>query len=448
MAGTQSSLPSPTEPTPAARRRLLGRVRADAFAGLGEATAPRLGLEVEVLPVAADGAVLGPIAGAEHVEGAAHIEGAEGSSVEVVRGCARALGWIERAGPHGLPSWRTADGGHITFEPGGQVELASPVCPDLTTLAASVRDTLDALGVAFDRAGVRLLARGLDPVTPLSATRRFLAGERYRRQEAHYDRRGEAGRRMMRQSLALHVNVDVPSAGIDAWWAANALTPTLTALFANSPRCDGRETGWRSARSALWRALDPSRTGVFGIEPTALPAARTREAAVRRYAHFAARAEVFAFGPLADPPITLERALATGPVSEADLSNHFTTLFPEVRPRGYLELRSIDALPLRWVLMPVACVVGLLFDTAARTHLSRDVAPADVARLERAGRSGVRDPEVRREARRLVERAIEGLDRDSLGIAGRHWAAELDAFADATLRRGLDPGAIAGDELV
>jgi glutamate--cysteine ligase len=443
-------------------RRLLERVRADCFAGLGEQTRPRLGLEVEVLPMDADGQLLGPVSvdgsgrdpeASPSEEGAgvgapAPNPGAADSSLPVLRSCARAQGWTEEPGSYGLPSWRTSNGGWVTFEPGGQVEFASPVSPDLDTLAASVHDALEALGEAFDRVGATLVARGLDPIRPLAVTRRFMDGERYRRQEAHYDRRGSSGRRMMRQSLALHVNVDVPGAGIEAWWAANALAPTLTALFANSPRSEGVETGWRSGRSALWRTLDPSRTGVFAA-PAAAPApSDSADHAVRQYAAFAARAEVFAFGPHHAEPVRLEAALAAGSLSDADLSAHLTTLFPEVRPRRYLELRSIDALPLRWALIPAAFVVGTLFAEPERSRVLRELPPAHPARLERAGREGVLDPGLRAEAEWLVDLAITALDRDPLGMAGRRWAEALDQFAAQTLRRGLDPGGVAGDLLL
>ena len=58
----------------------------------------------------------------------------------------------------------------------------------------------------------------------------------------------------------------------------------------------------------------------------------------------------------------IERGHPLGWPTEADLTEHLTTLFPPVRPRGYLELRSIDALDDdRW---PVAAklAVAMLLD--------------------------------------------------------------------------------------
>ena len=48
-----------------------------------------------------------------------------------------------------------------------------------------------------------------------------------------------------------------------------------------------------------------------------------------------------------------------------DLAYHVTTLFPPVRPRGWLELRMIDALPEQWWPVAVAVTVALLDDPLA-----------------------------------------------------------------------------------
>jgi gamma-glutamylcysteine synthetase len=43
---------------------------------------------------------------------------------------------------------------------------------------------------------------------------------------------------------------------------------------------------------------------------------------------------------------------------------HWSTLFPEIRPRGYLEIRSIDSIPLPLVMASTALIKGLLAPAA------------------------------------------------------------------------------------
>ena len=59
----------------------------------------------------------------------------------------------------------------------------------------------------------------------------------------------------------------------------------------------------------------------------------------------------------------------------SDLTEHLTTLFPPVRPRGWLELRMIDALPDEWWPVAVAVAAALLDDPAAAAGATRATEP-------------------------------------------------------------------------
>src|SRR5262249_60065422 len=54
------------------------------------------------------------------------------------------------------------------------------------------------------------------------------------------------------------------------WRLLQALGPVFVAAFANSPLREGRPTGWKSTRQAIWARLDPCRTRPPG---NAVPAA-------------------------------------------------------------------------------------------------------------------------------------------------------------------------------
>jgi glutamate--cysteine ligase len=57
-----------------------------------------------------------------------------------------------------------------------------------------------------------------------------------------------------------------------------------------------------------------------------------------------------------------------------DVKYHVTTLFPPVRPRGWLELRMIDALPEQWWPVAVAVTTALLDDPEACERAARATA--------------------------------------------------------------------------
>src|SRR5205814_9345628 len=76
----------------------------------------------------------------------------------------------------------------------------------------------------------------------------------------------DEGLRMMRLSCALQISLDagLPEQVGRRWHLANLLTPVLIGMFANSPFAAGQPGGWKSARAAMWRSVDPSRTGTAG----------------------------------------------------------------------------------------------------------------------------------------------------------------------------------------
>ena len=380
----------------------------------------RVGVEVEWIPLAAEGGAPVPPLGASG-----------GGTLPLLRRHGAALGWREEPTAAGLPRFLPPEGGTVSYEPGGQVELATPPCPDVAALDVYLRRVARPLVAAAADAGIVLLSRGMDPVNPASAVPLHLDGERYRRQARHYERFGPAGRRMMLRTAALHVNVDLAGDALARWRAANAAAPFLVAAFANSPRLEGRRTGRRSERAEQWRRLDAGRTGWFPPGPGGAGEA------VEAYLEFALAADAFLLGPPGVEARPFRRWLDEG-VDLAAWNAHLSTLFPEARPRGYLEIRSFDALPEPWTIVPAVVACGLLYDPdAAREAASLAAGPCA---LERAGRDGVGDPELREGALRALDLALEGAGR-----LGEAWFGEaaLDAtraFRERFTAAGRDPG--------
>ena len=90
------------------------------------------------------------------------------------------------------------------------------------------------------------------------------------------------------------------------------------------------------------------------------------------------------------------------PPTADDLDYHLTTLFPPVRPRGYVEIRCIDALPDRWW-PAVAALTATLVDDPVAADLAADACAPVADAWEAAARAGLADPAVRR--------AVAGLPR-------------------------------------
>jgi glutamate--cysteine ligase len=199
---------------------------------------------------------------------------------------------------------------------------------------------------------------------------------------------------MMSTTAATQVNLDVGPDAVSRWQLLHDLGPVLVAAFANSPFRAGRPTGWKSSRQQIWQALDPTRTAVpTGDDPVDAYATMALDAAVMLEPD---RGTFRAWVESDDPP------------TESDLALHLTTLFPPVRPRGWFEVRYLDAQSLRWWPVPVAVLAALADDPTVAETAAAEAAPARGLWRE-AARLGLEHPVLRAVAPRLFALAVESL---------------------------------------
>ena len=286
-------------------------------------------------------------------------------------------------------------GSRLTFEPGGQVELSGPCLDSADAACAAMADDLAVLR----RTGLAVEGIGMDPA---GGRARVLDPPRYRAMEAYFN---QSGRTMMCDTAALQVNVD--NGDDRRWRLVHTLGPVLAAAFANSPVMGGRLNGWKSNRLRMWLDIDRTRAAPVG---GATPGAWVDYAMAARLMFVRAsesRYDAVTTGmTLAD---WVSDGHPLGWPTEDDVAYHLTTLFPPVRPRGWLELRFFDSLPSPWWQVAAIATCRLLDDPSA-IEACRG---ADALWLE-AARDGVAHPVLGAAALaclRTVPEAAEFVDR-------------------------------------
>ncbi|MFW6040048.1 MAG: glutamate-cysteine ligase family protein [Gemmatimonadota bacterium] len=346
---------------------------------------------------------------------------------------------------------RTDAAGRFTFEPGGQIEYSGPVCATLAEAVDDVDATLAGVREQAHAAGLELRARGLAPwFTPDQIGLRR-ATPRYREMDRYFSRIGPWGRWMMRLSASQQVNLDF--GGLDEtearWRTANALTPLLVAAFANSPAVLPDGSLVAAGRWWVWRCTDGTRTGRPG------DAARGRlDPAIdtvppwSEYLTFALAAPVMFDAAIR--PVTLDGEPAPrfadwwnaagddGP-TEADWRAHLGTLFPDVRPRHWMEIRAVDVPEPAWWPVPPAVLAALLYDARAAAAVDEVLGGPGASRAdlcERAIRSGLRDEELRAAARRAFALAEAAMDRFSPDWFGERARGAVGAFRERFVETG------------
>jgi glutamate--cysteine ligase len=381
-------------------------------------TPRRVGAEVELIPVEPATGRRCPLE-----------SGAVPGTLPLLRRYGARHGWTETRTSKGTPCFELPAGGALTFEPGGQLEYSSPACRSPSTLLALLRSVVLPLRAAAAGEGIELMAIGLDPLNSAEDAPLLLRTRRYARLAEYLGRIGPAGARMMRQTAAFQVSLDLDDEPRLRWSVSNAAAPYVTAIFANSPVYAGSVTGCRSTRAQVWRALDPARTG--------LPWNET--APVNAYLDFALRAPAILLPQVQGEHRPFGEWLRHARPTMAEWRDHLTTLFPEVRPRGHLELRSCDALAPQWYAAPIALAVGITYEPRALRAAAELLGRPDLGLLDRAGRLGLGDAAIGRTAVQLADIALAGCE--ALGPAYFH-PADLEqarAFFDRYTRHGRSP---------
>ncbi|HEY3747042.1 MAG TPA: glutamate-cysteine ligase family protein, partial [Gemmatimonadaceae bacterium] len=383
-----------------AEAKLLDDIRRRFFSPQDSRAPHTIGVELELIPVLASTRLPA-------------LPGSTGphSTATVLSRLGAREGWLEQSVENDPPSWTLADGARISFEPGGQIEISSAPHATASGAVLATQSLVAAIREAMQPAGIELIASGVDPRNGIEAVPLQLHRDRYARMTRFFDAIGPSGVRMMRQTAAVQINVERGLSSVARWGLLNSLAPYVVALFANSRQYAGKRTEHASYRAHLWRTLDPSRTG--------LPWESTDPAA--RYFAFALDAMAMRSSDGTRPWLTFRQWMHAEAVSDDDWQFHLSTLFPEVRPKEFFEIRSADAIDSDHLAAPVVFVTGIVYDDESAAGASRLMASPSELLLERAGRLGLADPEIHRVVARLTELALSGAKR-----LGREYIAEGD----------------------
>ncbi len=375
-------------------------------------------------------------------------------------------------------------GGVVTFEPGGQLEVSTKATTDPDELVERLEADTREVAARLEPAGLAMVPLGRDPLRPPVAS---LDLPRYRLMRQAFDRQGPSGAVMMCSTASLQVNIDPGRDAWSSWVTLSRWAPVIAALFANSPTFapdsrwspGGRGTGlapgksfpspWGAptdvttmsqrrgsgstdgSRMANWWLIDPSRTAPVPVDGP------------DRWVDYVFGATLLfradSSGDLvAAPGGTTFREWLAGPgdfrrPDATDLARHLSTLFPPVRPRRWLEVRMIDAVPETVRSVVVGVVWALLHDDELASRAM--AAPDGPGGEGLPGRDGWRrgswrglpgweaaalspdHPAIQAAGGFLLDRAVAVLDQAGirLGTAVRRWR-------DGPFRSGLSPARI------
>ena len=405
-----------------------------------------VGLEIEMLPLFAQ---------TEMNPQRVPLQGASGSLAALLREIAKTEGWRlaeEQYNGEQLLMGVTLDhDDNLSFEPGGQLEFSSKPYNCLTEALARTKKVQAILDRELARlGGVKLIQVGINPWHSVEEIGLQMPKPRYRAMNEFFTKIGPYGPRMMRQTCTVQVNLDFggdETTMAKRYLASNLLAPVSGAIFNYSAFESGKFTGVTGFRQRVWRHLDPSRTDIPKLSH--LMKRLDKKACVDTWFDFVMNARVVFLTRdnyrVMNKPVTWSDWMLNGidgvKPDQADFETHLSLLFPEVRAKGFIELRSVDCQSRVWQFAPAAWWTGLLYDPQAVDQVLALMEPhiPNLYSLLQSAEQGLQDPTLRDLAVKLAIIAIDGLKRLPSCYFGDGALKILSVFSENFVRRGRVP---------
>ena len=258
-------------------------------------------------------------------------------------------------------------GESITLEPGGQIELSGAQLNNIhqtcTETTRHLRE-LKEIGEEFDFV---LLGLGVEPSLTLDDLP-WMPKQRYNIMKNYMPKVGTLGHHMMKRTCTNQVNLDFYSEEDmkNKYRLMLNLEGIATAMFANSPFDNREKSEYKSLRSHFWHHTDKNRTGL-------LPFVFDNNFNFEKYVEYALDVPMYfiirdrKYINMTDYTFRnfFENKLSDYKNIEPtidDWINHLSTLFPQVRLKQFLEIRSMDACSWDLICSQPAFWIGLLYN--------------------------------------------------------------------------------------
>ncbi len=362
------------------------------------------------------------------------------------------------------------DDDQLSFEPGGQLEFSSKPYPCLSDALKRTRAIQKIIDEAARPFGITIAQIGMNPWKSVAEIGLQMQKPRYLAMDSFFAAQGPHGQRMMRQTCTIQINLDFGGSEetlAKRYLLGNLIAPFATAIFANSPLFEGKPNGLFSNRGDTWQHMDHTRTGFPKLEKVIRTL--SRKACVEAYLEWIMQGRVvfserhdframdgkFTFGDWVHKGFE-----GTKPIMK-DLQTHLSLQFPEVRARGFLELRSVDCQTRQWQAAPGAFYTGLLYDDRSLNQTLDLLLPEfpNLMELWKKAPYGLKDDKVAKLSKKVAELSMEGfgrmpscyrgdVDSDSMAKFYNHYTARGRTPADDLLDVYKANGRLSGDDLI
>lgn len=308
----------------------------------------------------------------------------------------------------------------ISLEPGSQLELSINAEISIEYIYREYIEFIDEITPILEKNNQLIITTGYHPETKIDEIT-LLPKKRYDIMFDYFKDKGRNAHNMMKGTAALQVSIDYKSEEDykEKFRVANALSPIFYGLFDNAYYFEGEEWGYHNLRTNIWNNCDDNRAG-------------TVENALKDDFDYESYGEYI----LNRPPIFTMRdgeTIATGEkkvreildpdnYKKDELEHLLTMFFPDVRTKGFIEIRQMDSIPPSLSLGVIALIKGLFYNeenldivyNKIKSLTIEDITKAKYEIIEKGLKTKLIDMEIIEWGKWLVQLAKDKLDKDEV----------------------------------
>ena len=306
----------------------------------------------------------------------------------------------------------------ITLEPGCQLELSFRCSANLEHIKTWYEEAVEPIQNYLHRQGYALVYSGGLPNYSIDKVQR-IPKERYALMEKWFETSGKRGKEMMKGTASIHLSIDYENEEdfICKYRVANYLHYLFNFITSNTPIYQGVENGDVLLRSSIWEGTDPERCGF-------MPNTFDPDFGYFQYANWLEKMPLIVLNDgteckSAGQSKVFEVAKTYG-YSSKMIAHYLSMVFPFIRVKKFIEIRSADAMPEPYMMAYCALINGLFYDPSVIEHYWKLSQGTSVSKLEAYGEKIRQDgwsakvygSSLSSVLEDLVRRAEQNLDQD------------------------------------
>jgi len=257
---------------------------------------------------------------------------------------------------------------YISLEPGSQTEISTYPYKKISEIASKIEEYNQKTAILGEKFGIKWIGYGIQPVSTFDSIK-IIPKKRYEIMTNYLPTKGDKALVMMRETAGIQTSIDYESEedAMNKLRVSLALSPVITAMFANSPIRGGKETGYKSYRASAWLKTDNDRCGLISkkIFESNFSFADYAEYLLDVPMFFIERNNTIINATHLTFREFLNKGLAGYKATLEDWDLHMTTVFPDVRLKNYIEIRNCDSQKSDLILALPALIKGIMYNEGA-----------------------------------------------------------------------------------